>query len=437
MRLFRVYTRDWQRRLLFIVGGLAVGGVAAGLALMADEAHRLFHAFRDWSPWAVLLLTPAGFAVVVFLTDRYFPNSGGSGIPQAIAARSLSDPAERRKLVSLRIAVGKILLTLAGLLVGASTGREGPSVQVGASIMFALGRFSQRHQPGLILAGAAAGVAAAFNTPLAGIVFAIEEMSRAFEVKTSGLVIGTIVAAGLTSMAVLGNYTYFGATSAALPHWQDWIAVPVCGVVGGLTGGLFSRVLILFGKGLPGRVGVWIKSHRLLFAAGCGFLVALSGLVSGGLVYGTGYEQARAALHGVEVLPLTYAPLKFLATAISSISGIPGGIFSPSLSVGAGLGADLAWFFPSTPIGVMVLLGMVGYFSGVVQAPITAFVIVAEMTDNHALLVPLMLTALIAQGSSRLICEEGVYHALAKNFLPRKHLEQPKQVELPLTPPVA
>jgi len=437
MRLFRVYTRDWQRRLLFIAGGLAVGGLAAGLALLADEAHRFFHAFREWSPWAVLLLSPAGFAGVVYLTDRYFPNSGGSGIPQAIAARSLSDPAERRKLVSLRIAVGKVVLTLAGLLVGASTGREGPSVQVGASIMFALGRFSHRHQPGLILAGSAAGVAAAFNTPLAGIVFAIEEMSRAFEVKTSGLVIGTIVAAGLTSMAVLGNYTYFGATSATLPHWQDWMAVPVCGVVGGLTGGMFSRVLILFGKGLPGRMGVWIKSHRLLFAAGCGFAVALSGRVSGGLVYGTGYEQARAALHGTEVLPLSYAPLKFLATAISSISGIPGGVFSPSLSVGAGLGADLALFFPSTPIGVMVLLGMVGYFSGVVQAPITAFVIVAEMTDNHALLVPLMLTALIARGSSRLICEEGVYHALAKNFLPRKHLEQPRQVELPLAPPVA
>lgn len=433
-RRFRVHTRRWQRRLLFIAGGLAVGGIAAGLALLSDEAQVLFHRFLAFSPWSVLVLTPLGFALVVFLTNRFFPNSGGSGIPQAIAARTLSDPVERGRLVSLRIAGGKILLTLMGLLVGASTGREGPTVQVGASVMFALGRFSRRHQPGLILAGAAAGVAAAFNTPLAGIVFAIEEMSRAFEMKTSGLVIGTIVAAGLTSMAVLGNYTYFGATSAGFLHWQDWLAVPVCGVVGGLAGGLFSRFLIFFGGEVPGRTGRWIKEHRVLFAAGCGLAVATCGLLSGGTVYGTGYEQARAALHAEEVLPLSYAPLKFAATAFSSISGIPGGIFSPSLSVGAGLGADIARFFPAAPVGILVLLGMVGYFTGVVQAPITAFVIVAEMTDNHDLLVPLMLTALIAQGASRLVCKEGVYHALARNFIPAKAKEE-KEPELPIPPP--
>lgn len=436
-RLLRVYTRDWQRRLLFIAGGLAVGAVAAGLALAADKVHELFNTMNAMSPYAVLVLTPVGFATIVYLTDRYFPNAGGSGIPQAIAARTMKDQVQRHKLVSLRLAVGKIFLTLVGLLVGASTGREGPSAQVGASLMFALGRFGRRHQPGLILAGSAAGVAAAFNTPLAGIVFAIEEMSRAFEVKTSGLVIGTIVAAGLTSMAVLGNYTYFGATSATLPNWQDWIAIPVCGVVGGLAGGLFSRVLIMFGKGFPGRVGTWIKNNRMIFAAVCGLLVAVTGLLSGGTVYGTGYEQARAALHDAETLPLSYAPLKFLATSFSSISGIPGGIFSPSLSVGAGIGADLARLFPSTPIGVMVLLGMAAYFTGVVQAPITAFVIVAEMTDNHDSLVPLMLTALIAQGASRLVCKEGVYHALAKNFVPARRDTSKDQSELPLTPPTA
>jgi H+/Cl- antiporter ClcA len=118
-------------------------------------------------------------------------------------------------------------------------------------------------------------------------------------------------------------------------------------------------------------------------------------------------------------MSLLFMPFKFLATALSSISGIPGGLFSPSLSVGAGLGADIAWFFPSTPIGVLILLGMVSYFTGVVQAPITAFVIVAEMTDNHNLMAPLMLSALIAQGASRLVCKEGVYHALALKFVPK------------------
>ncbi|MFZ2469348.1 MAG: chloride channel protein, partial [Parvibaculum sedimenti] len=284
----------------------------------------------------------------------------------------------------------------------------------------ALGRVSRRYQPGLILAGSAAGVAAAFNTPLAGIVFGIEEMSRSFETRTSGLVLGTIIAAGITSIALLGNYTYFGSTVDILLGWENWLVVPVCGVMGGLAGGIFSRILVVFGAGLPGRVGDLIKRYKVAFAAVCGFAVALCGLLSGGAIYGTGYEQANAALHGTEQLSLLYAPLKLLATALSSICGLPGGIFSPSLSVGAGLGADIAHFFPDTPAGALVLLGMVGYFTGVVQAPITAFVIVSEMTGSHELLVPLMLTALIAQGASRLVCKEGVYHALAKNFLPPK-----------------
>ena len=125
-----------------------------------------------------------------YLTIRLFPNAQGSGIPQAIAARHLTDQTARESLVSMRIAIGKVILTLFGLLCGGSVGREGPTVQVGASIMFALGRVSPRRQPGLILAGAAAGVAAAFNTPMAGIVFGIEEMSRAFETRTSTLIIG-------------------------------------------------------------------------------------------------------------------------------------------------------------------------------------------------------------------------------------------------------
>lgn len=418
-RLLYVHSRRWRRRLLFVLGGLAVGGAAAALAVLADGAQDQFLRLRTVAPWAPLLVTPLGFGLAVYLAERFFPNTGGSGIPQAIAARMLSDPRERGKLVSLRIAAGKILLTLMGLLVGASTGREGPTVQVGASIMFALGRFSARRQPGLILAGAAAGVAAAFNTPLAGIVFGIEEMSRSFEVRASGLIIGTIIAAGLTSMAVLGDYTYFGTTESVLSGWRDWLAVPVCGVVGGLMGGGFSRILITFGDGLPGRAGRWIKANKVLFAAGCGLAVAVCGLLSGSTIYGTGYEEAKAALHGGEALPASYAPLKLIATALSSICGLPGGIFSPSLSVGAGVGAEIAHFFPDVPLGALVLLGMVSYFAGVVQAPITAFVIVSEMTDNHGLLVPLMLAALIAQAASRLVCKEGIYHALAKTYLPK------------------
>ena len=122
----------------------------------------------------------------------------------------------RERLASLRVAVGKVVILLLGLLCGASIGREGPTVQVGASIMFAIGRLSPRRQPGLLLAGASAGVAAAFNTPLAGIVFGIEEMSCSFEARTSGIILGAVIAAGLTSLSLQGDDTYFGTTSAVL-----------------------------------------------------------------------------------------------------------------------------------------------------------------------------------------------------------------------------
>lgn len=416
-RVLRVESKRWQRRLIFVLGGITVGAAAAAMALLADQAIEFFARLTERAPYVALIVTPAGFALSAFLARRYFPNCQGSGIQQAIAARQLSSHAARHRLVSLRLAVGKILLTLLGLLCGASIGREGPTVQVGASVMFAVGGLSAVRQRGLILAGAAAGLAAAFNTPLAGIVFAIEEMSRSFEQRASGLIIACILAAGITAVFLLGNYTYFGATAETLRSPTEWLAVPVCGVIGGLMGGLFSRILIAVAGGLPGRPGAWIKRFPVGFATACGLAVAVLGLLSAGHTFGSGYEEARGLLKGSEALPPQFGILKFLATTLSSISGIPGGLFSPSLAVGSGFGANIAELLTGAPFGPIVLLGMVGYFSGVVQAPITAFVIVTEMTDNHAMLMPLMATAMVAYLSSRLVCSEGVYHALARGFV--------------------
>ncbi|HEY8255272.1 MAG TPA: chloride channel protein, partial [Rhizomicrobium sp.] len=154
-----------------------------------------------------------------------------------------------------------------------------------------------------------------------------------------------------------------------------------------------------------------------IFAALCGLGVALCGLLGGGQIFGTGYQSARAVLHHTGTVPLDYAPLKLLATALSSVAGVPGGIFSPSLAVGAGIGADVARFFHHAAPGPIVLLGMVAYFTGVVRAPITAFVIVSEMTGDHGMLVPLMAAALIADFCARTVNHEGVYHMLARRFL--------------------
>jgi len=415
--LSRLAFKRWSRRAVFLGGGLAVGGVAILMAFLADQAQNAFAALLAMAPWSSLLVTPLGFGAAALLAREVFPNAQGSGIPQVIAALRLEGQDRRAPLVSLRVAVGKIVVMTLGLLCGASIGREGPTVQVGAAIMFAIGRFSPYRQAGFLLAGAAAGIAAAFNTPLAGIVFGIEELSRSFEARTSGLIIGAVIAAGLTSLALLGDYAYFGWTSETLPFGRAWFAILACAVAGGLAGGLFNRIVVLFAAGLPGRAGALIRGAPVIFAMICGFAVALCGLHGDTSVFGTGYDQARAVVHDAGAIDRWFGPLKFVATTLSSIAGIPGGIFSPSLAVGAGIASFLSPAFQDVPLGALALIGMVAYLTGVVQAPITSFVIVSEMTGDHAMVIPLMAAALIADGVSKLVSDQGLYHALAANFM--------------------
>ncbi len=404
-------------RLVFWGGALAVGVVSVVFAAAATQATHLFRALL-FRPWVALILTPLGFVTSAWLAAHLFPGSQGSGIPQTIAARHMKDTQGRARLLSLKLTFGKILLTLLGLACGASIGREGPTVQVGAAILLQAGRFGRMMgERGLILAGAAAGVAAAFNTPLAGIVFAIEEMGRAFEQRNAGLVLIAVILAGLASLGLVGNYNYFGSNASMLIVTIDWVAVVICGVCGGLLGALFARLAL----GLGGWMRIWSAggSSRILYLAGAaGMVVAICGLVSHGATYGTGYEPARAAVEG-HGLAWDFAPLKFLATLASTLSGIPGGFFAPTLAIGAGLGSVIADLLHVHAPGAIVLLGMTAYFSGVVQAPITAAVIIGEMSDASAMRLPLLLAALIGYVVSRLFQRESLYHAMAHNFLAR------------------
>lgn len=415
--LGRLAPEGWRIRMIFWVGAVLVGLVASFFARSANYANEFFHHLVAISPFLPLVVTPALIILAAWLTQRFFPGSEGSGIPQCIAALDIHEESVRARMLSWRIAFGKILLTLLGLLSGASIGREGPTVHVGAALLFSLGRLGRfpfhYMDRGMILAGGAAGIAAAFNTPLAGILFAIEEMSRSFEERTSGTLITAVLIAGITSIALLGNYTYLGVVPANVSVRTGLIPVLVCGVAGGLLGGVFSTLLIR-GQRL---LRPYYKRRALLVAGICGLAIALIGLASGGLTYGSGYAAARGLFQNTQAVNDSFPYLKLLATAISYWSGIPGGIFAPSLATGAGLGAHLAHWFPHTELSAMILLGTVAYFAGVVQTPITAFVIVMEMTHNNDLLIPLMACAFIAYGTSRLVCPKPIYRALAEDFL--------------------
>ena len=407
--------------MIFWLGAALVGLVAVAFAWLADGAQQLFLRAVTAEPLLVFLLAPAGLAMSLALTRWFFPGAQGSGIPQVIAALHEPNPQRVGSLLTLRIAVGKVLLTLLGLASGASIGREGPTVQVGASIMHALGRWQRLPWPEtiriMVLAGGAAGVAAAFNTPLAGLVFGIEELSHSLRARPSSLTLTAVVIAGVTAIIAVGDYVYFGISHAALDVGPGWLAVGLCGIAGGLLGGSFSSALLHLPRLFPASIREFAARRPAAFAGCCGLLIACIGWASGGTSYGTGYEQAKSLVEGLPGLPADFVLWKLLATVVSYLSGIPGGIFAPSLSIGAGMGQWLSGFVPHAPSAAVVLLGMVGYFAGVVQAPITAAVIVMEMTGNHGLMVPLMATSLLSFLVSRLVCRRPLYSSLAKRFL--------------------
>lgn len=418
-RVFRGSFSLWRPRLVFWCGALAIGVISVGFAKLADLSQKAFDGLTSSGEWMFLLplaLTPLGFMVSVYVATTLFPNSQGSGIPQAIAARHLRNEEDRTRLLSLKIAFGKIVLTALGLFCGASIGREGPTVQVGASIMLAVARFGGMAQArGLILAGSAAGIAAAFNTPLAGIVFAIEEMSRTYESRANGLVLTAVILSGLAALGLSGSYNYFGMASAAPTELRDWGLVLLCGFGGGALGATFSGLALHFGQ----RIRRWAQPQplkRMLALAGiCGLAVAAIGIVSGGATFGTGYEQAKSAVEG-HALPLSFFVEKLAASLLSMISGIPGGIFAPSLAVGAGFGSTVGALL-GTSIALAAILGMAGYFSGVVQAPMTAFVIILEMTGAHQAVIPIMAVSMIGYVTSRLLSREPLYHGLSRVFI--------------------
>lgn len=407
--------RVWRARLAIGAGAVLVGLVALAFAAASDRASLLFDRWSGAVPWLPLLVTPAGFVLGVWATRRFAPEGSGSGIPQVIAA--CRDPQRSLgSLFSLRVTAMKLLMTVGALLCGASVGREGPTVQVSAAIMGYCHRLMQVPlRAGVIIAGGAAGVAAAFNTPLAGVAFAIEELANAFEQRVALLVMTAILISGIVSLGIAGDYVYFGEMTQRLAFGRVLIVAPVAGVLGGLAGGLFSRLVLdltrrrheIFGR---------FAARPMIWALGCGIVVAVLGVATG-LTWGTGYGAARAIIEGADA-PYWFGPAKFVTTLATAMAGLPGGIFAPSLATGAGLGNLLRVVFPDDPGGAVVLLGMIAYFTGVVRAPLTAVIIIVEATASRGMILPLFTAALIADGTARLVCEEKLYQGLAKQFLP-------------------
>jgi H+/Cl- antiporter ClcA len=402
---------------------LLVGLVSVLYANWSREASDVFLGWISGRPWLPFVITPTLAVVSLLLTRRWFTGSEGSGIPQVIAAlhsrRADQEDTLMRRLFGVRVIIGKIVVSLIGLLGGLTIGREGPTVHIGAAIMAEFRRFYPHRHPQLerrlLLAGAAAGLSAAFNTPLAGVIFAIEELARDFESRTNGTMITAVVFSGLTSLALAGNYLYFGQINVP-PNLGLSFALPVVlsAALSGLFGAGFNLALLRWRAWMPGWLIALRASRPLIYAFAVGIVIAALGIATHGETWGSGYDQARHLITGDAPMSASYALAKWGAMVATYMIGIPGGLFSPSLSIGAGLAQWVHSVFAWAPMAAVVALCMTGYLAAVTQSPITSFVIVLEMTNGNSMVIPMMATALLAARISAFFTPP-LYEALAKN----------------------
>jgi H+/Cl- antiporter ClcA len=349
------------------------------------------------------------------------PEASGSGIPQVLAAHDLNyakNSAWIDRLLSVKVVVVKMISSLLVCLGGAVTGREGPTIQISAGLFHFVGRITRKFLPKVdpqtwIVAGAAAGLAAAFNTPLGGIIFAIEEMSISFKRFRTALIISIIIA-GLVSQWILGSYLYLGYPSVGDVSFS---ALPLALLIGMITGLAGSFYGICIKKLLDWRSRLQTTTQLALLALACGLALALMAFLNPN-ASGSGSAIMNSLLFKGQKATWDLSLLRITGSLVFYMSGAAGGIFAPALAAGACLSSFVtSWLNLSSP-ELLVLLGMAGFLTGVTRTPFTAFVLILEMTDHHNAIFPIMLCAITAELSARALDKESFYEWSRVRFMP-------------------
>jgi CIC family chloride channel protein len=413
-RLGKLQQREDQIFLVLalVIGGLTGLAVVAFIVLTERIGMRLYPA--GGAPWRRLLFPVAGSLGVGYLLYRYFPNARGSGVPQTKAALYA-----REGRITLRTVLGKFFCTSATLASGIPLGREGPSVQVGAGIGSVLGRLiglRTEQVKKLIPVGAAAAIAAAFNTPLAAVVFALEEIVGDLNAPVMGAVVLASATAWMVLRVLLGDHPLFKVPQYQLVHPVEFAVYAVLGVAGGLVSATFAKLLL----GMRERFLRFPLKMAWLHPVVGGLLVGLMGWFVP-QVLGVGYGFVGDALNGKMAfnLMLMLVVLKLLAVTTSYASGNAGGIFGPALFIGAMLGGTVGTaahhFFPAYTAspGAYALVGMGAVFAGIVRAPMTSVLMIFEMTQDYSVIVPLMIANLVSLFVASRLQKEPIYEALA------------------------
>jgi len=398
--------------LALVIGALTGMAVVAFILLTERMGMRLYPV--GGAPWRRVLFPVAGSLGIGYLLYRYFPDARGSGVPQTKAALYA-----REGRITLRTVLGKFFCTSATLASGIPLGREGPSVQVGAGIGSVLGRLlglRSEQVKNLIPVGAAAAIAAAFNTPLAAVLFSLEEIVGDLHAPVIGAVVLASATAWMVLRVFLGNHPLFKVPQYQLVSPAEFAVYAVLGVAGGVVSAAFAKLLL----GMRDRFLRFPQKTVWFQPVVGGLLVGVVGWFVP-QVLGVGYGFVGDALNGKMAfnLMVLLVVLKLLTVTTSYASGNAGGIFGPALFIGAMLGGTMGTvahhLFPAytaTP-GAYALVGMGAVFAGIVRAPMTSVLMIFEMTQDYAVIVPLMIANLVSLFIASRLQHEPIYEALA------------------------
>lgn len=422
----KLLERHFEESLLFFIIGILCAGVCSLYAwLFALAEHGSVKLFGQY-PYLTFLVFPIAMMLAFYLVRRFAPGSSGSGIPQVLASIEIRDEGLAREFLRKMVILVKIFSSFIAIFAGAAIGREGPSLQISAAIAYNTGKLTEKlglkmKVEQLLIAGAAGGLSAAFNTPIGGVVYAIEELSKEHVRNFRDVLLLSVVISGLTAQLISGNYLFLGYPMVTKNHsaWAMFLII-ICALCAGMLGGISSKFLIDL---MRWRSSKPLKT-QLMIVATLGLIFAAAFTYLGPRNLYSGKESINVVLFATDELPWYEFLTRVSMPVLSSMSGIAGGIFAPALSAGATFGGLFAGVLDPSLTVILGLSGMVGFLTGVTHTPITSFILVLEMTDRHSVVFPMMIAALCASIGAHLIGNESFYEEVVEDIKKKRKAEK-------------
>ena len=399
--------------------------ITAGLSILfakafgASEDFALFW-FRENSI-LVFIFAPVALLASTCLAIYFSPLAAGSGIPQLLAAVETSKTSTNpllEKILGTRVIIAKLIGPCLCALGGGSTGREGPMLQIAGSIFYGIQRrwpekYLKPNLQSMILAGGAAGLASAFNTPLGGVIFAVEELAKVHVSQVRTYIFHSVIIAGLLAQAALGNYLYLGKLPSIYSSISELFPLMLGSILIGALGAIFSLATVWV---LDWRVQQSLKL-RILMTVFCGLGFASLAYFFGESTIGSGRHLILELLSRPASASWSLGFLRGFGSFLTYISGCIGGIFAPALATGAAFGSWMSGVVDPANPQIWILAGMVAFLTGVTRTPFTSLILVLEMTDSHNVIITLMLSAIAAQSVAKLIDPISFYEHMSHRII--------------------